>query len=147
MGINTLQRAIEKRFVANLPLGDITTTRIRFSNNIFTPPSNDAWASLDIRWMPTQKVSISSNLTVRRKGLIVLDLFAPVDAGTLELGNLADAAIGIYENQQFAVPDDAIGTFIQCFSADVRHIGVPNIQGTDPQLYKYSVRIEFYRDE
>jgi len=145
MSIDTLRRAIEKRFIANWT--GTTLAKVRFSNSIFNPPEDTSWASLDIRWMPTQKVSISSNLGVRRKGLIVIDLYVPIDEGTLELGTLADEAIGIYENIQFSVPDDSVGTSIQCFSADVRHVGVPNIQGTDPMWYKYSIRIEFYRDE
>jgi hypothetical protein len=145
MSIDSIRRAVEKRFIGNWT--GTTLNLVRFSNAVFNPPEDSSWASLDIRWMPTQKVSISSNLGVRRKGLIVIDLYVPIDEGTLELATLADEAIGIYENNQFAVPDDAIGTYIQCMSADVRHIGVPNIQGTDPQWYKYSVRVEFFRDE
>lgn len=146
MSINTIKETIITEFFNNWT-GTDKNTHVRYSNLIFQPPEDEAWASIDVRWMPTRKKTISSNDCVRRKGLIVIDLYAPVDSGTDELGTLGDEAIGIFENNKLTVTADAIGTGIQCFSADIRHIGVPNIQGTDPQWYKFSIRIKFYRDE
>ena len=79
--------------------------------------------------------------------MLIIDVYSPIDDGTVALSNMGDEALSIFENAQFAVAGDAIGTYIQMGSADIRHIGVPNIQGTDPMWYKFSIRIVFYRDE
>lgn len=146
MSLNTIISSIEQRFLDNWT-GTDTDTNVRFSNTIFDPIQDEHWVSLDVKWMTTMKSSISTTISKRRRGLIVIDVFAPIDDGTGELGTLADEAISIFEDAQFSVPLDATATYIQCYSADIRHTGVPNIQGTDPQWYKYSVRIKFYRDE
>jgi len=145
MSLSTIRQAIQQKFIDEWTGTDIDT-RVRFSNVIFNPPESGTWASIDVKWIPTKKITISSSSAVRRRGLIVIDIFDSVDAGTGELGTLGDEAISIYENKQFAVPD-ALLSYIQCLSADIRHIGVPNIQGTDPQWYKFSIRIPFFRDE
>ena len=77
----------------------------------------------------------------------MIDLYDSIDSGTGELGTLSDEALSIFENKQFAVPADAVTSSIQTRAADTRHAGVPNIQGTDPQWYQFSIRIPFYRDE
>lgn len=146
MSLNTIKQTIITEFYNNWT-GTDNDTNVRYSNHVFTPPEDESWASIDVRWMDSVNASISTQLCVRRKGLIVIDLYAPVDDGTTELGTLGDEAIGIFENQQLTVTADAVGTSIQCLAANIRHIGVPNIQGTDPQWYKFSVRVKFYRDE
>ena len=146
MSLNTIKQTIIGEFYNNWNSTDVDT-QVRYSNQIFRPPEDSSWASIDIRWIPSENVSISSNSCIRRKGLIVLDLFSPIDAGTSGLDAMADEALALFENKQLVVTADVIGTSIQCFSADIRHIGVPNIQGTDPQWYKFSIRILFYRDE
>ena len=146
MPINSIRHAIEQRFRDNWTGTDIDSG-VRYSNDIFDPPKATSWAAIDVRWLPTIKTSISSAIQVRRKGMLIIDIFSPIDKGTSAISVLGDEAITIFENAQFAVTGDAIGTFVQMGSADIRHIGVPNIQGTDPMWYKFSIRIIFYRDE
>lgn len=146
MSLDTIRQAIEQRFYDNWT-GTDKDTHVRYSNTIFRPPENASWASIDVRWLPTINAAISTTLRKRRRGLIVMDTYVAIDAGSGALMALADEAITVFENQQFAVTEDAGTGAVQCSTPDVRHIGVTNTQGTDAAWYKYSIRVPFYRDE
>lgn len=137
MGINAIRQAVEKRFLDNWTGTDKKTT-IRFSNRPFSPPKLKSWLSLDVNFADSNNSAISGRMT-RRNGLIFCEIYAPIDKGSGDLTTLVDGFISIFENNQF---DN-----IQCLSAKIRHIGVPNIQGTDPQWYVYRVSIPFYSYE
>lgn len=138
--IDTIRQNIEQRFRDNWT-GTNLNTNVRYSNVEFDLKAvSGDWVSLDIRFANNNNAEIGGNLSpvsVRRNGIIYIEIYSPVDSGTGNATTLVDEAISIYENQQF--------NSIQCLSANVRHDGVPNIQGTDPQWYRYSVRVEFYK--
>jgi len=146
MSIDSVRTAIEQRFYDNWT-GTSVDTNVRFSNAPFKAPENASWASIDVAFITTRNITISSNLPVRRRGRIIIDVYGSIDSGTGGLATLSDEAISIFENKQFSVPSDAVTSYVNSGGADVRHIGVPNAQGTDPQWYKFSIRIPFYRDE
>lgn len=137
MGVNSIRQAIESRFYTNWSSTDKTST-VRFSNRPFQPPSQKIWLSIDVKLHNSKNSGISGKSRMRR-GHIFCEVRSPVDSGTGDLAVVTDDFIEIFENQQFEG--------IQCLAADIRHIGVPNIQGTDPQWYVYRVSIPFYRYE
>jgi len=145
MSIDSIRAAIEQRFIDNwtdTPLA----TGVRWSNRPFKPPAT-AWVSLDVRFTFSRNSTIgSTTIAVRRSGSIFVDIYTPVDSGTGSTTVSVDNLLAIFENVQFATAD-AGTTQIQCLAADIRHTGVPNIQGLDPMWYKYSVRVPFYRYE
>lgn len=137
MSINQIRQDIEQRFVDNWVSTDLTNG-VRWSNLPFKPDASASpWVTVDVRFGDGVNAEIHNNLSVRRNGQIVVEIFATVDSGTGTMTTLVDSVLGIFENAQFEG--------IQCLAGRVRHTGVPNIQGTDPQWYMYSVRIPFYK--
>lgn len=147
MGLNTIRQTIEQTFYDNWTDTNVDT-HVRYSNAPFTPPKEANWASIDVRWLPAINASINSSAPcVRRRGILIIDLYSPIDDGMQVITAMGDNALTLFENQQLSVTADAIGTAIQFLTSDIRHVGVPNIQGTDPMWYKLSIRLIFHRDE
>lgn len=139
MSISSIRASIETRFRDNW-LGTSLDTNVRYTNVPFTPPLNESWVSLDVFFALSENRSINGDsISVRRNGTIAVRCYAPMDSGAGALAQLSDEVVSIFENAQFDQ--------IQCLSADIQHVGQPNLQGLDPRWYVYMVTIPFYRYE
>lgn len=106
------QLAIETRFDANW---SDQTVRTRYENELRKRPT-DPFIRLSIRNLRSRLVGIAGNRHLyRRPGWISIQCFVPVKEGTQTARVMADAAIAIFEGQQFSS--------ITCRESEMMEIG------------------------
>lgn len=94
-----IHTAIETRFDANWA---DQTVAIRFEEDPRKRPT-DPFIRLVVRSLRSQEVGYSGDKTLfRRPGWIAMQCFVPVGSGTQAARVMADAAIAIFEGQQFS---------------------------------------------
>lgn len=110
-------------------------TPLAWPNRGFAVPPEREWIRLTILDGDTRQVSIGSpgaNIH-RHSGVIVIQVFVPIDSGTRTARDLADQAAAIFRNQRF--------DGIRCDVPSVREIG------PDGVWFQVNMSCPFRRDE
>jgi hypothetical protein len=106
MSYSALRSAIEARFKSNW-----TYTPVQWPNKSFDPNNqNDVgsfnvggkWVRFTVNTGTSQQVSIESTPLKRITGIIVVQIFLPIDAGLGDADTLADHVRTIFEDQSFS---------------------------------------------
>lgn len=121
--------AIESRFYDNWG----STTDIKYDNVDFTPPANEAFVELQIHNGDATAVSTGSSVLYRSPGIISVNIYLPLNAGTKTAKGYTDTIAAIFRGQQFSG--------ITCRAASVTRIG--ELDGK----FVYNISIPFFRDE
>ncbi len=127
---------IRKRLKDNLPVSIDPNLNVNWPNVSFTPPNPPAiWMRVNIFSGEAVQLTIGSVTNAHRfPGVIVIQIFAPLNAGDKDILAMADTVAGIFRNW--------CGTTVSCGTATVKAIG-PDGQG----WYQVNVVIRFHRDE
>lgn len=121
--------AIESRFNTNW-----TTTTKAFDNIPFKPPTNgDGWARLTILDGKSDQVSLNTDPTHRRVGVITVQIFVPKGTGTITVRTYADSIAAIFRN--------AVFSGIVCRSPFLVRVGQTG------EWYQMNVIVPFFIDE
>lgn len=87
-----LSRVIERRFAQEWN----SATPVRFDNVPWQQPVNADWVWLTLREGDSSQASIESNPIIRDFGVIMLQLFTPVEVGTRRIRGRCDTAAAIF---------------------------------------------------
>lgn len=111
-----------------------TPVTTEFPNEEFTRPTNAIWARFTIKQNPEEQLDIGSEVkTFRTAGFLIIQLFAPMNTGTIAVRASADTLAGVFRNWS--------GTTVTCREAAVRDIG------NDPNgFYQINVTVPFKTD-
>lgn len=126
MSFDSERAAIEGRLKANW-----TTTSIDYENVEFNPPNDSSWVRLNIINGTSGYRTINNG--IRRPGVIVVQIFAPINEGTKTIKGYADTILAIFQNQTFSG--------IVCNVASVEKVAPSNV------WQQVNVSIPFWRDE
>ena len=129
MPFESMTRSIETRFAANY-----SATPIAYANVPFEPPSNSPWVRLTVNYGDGLAGSLGwpNNVLRRDNGLIVIQVFVPVETGSQAAMALIDQIYPIYEHTLF---DDIVPA-----TASVSATGVSD------GWQQFNVTIPFRRD-
>ena len=117
--------SIESRLNSNW-----TTTTIQWENVDFDTPNNAPWVRLSILNGDSDYRAIDSKKV--HLGLIVIQLFTPINTGTATAKGYVDALAAIFDDQSF---DDAV-----CGVASMANVGTSDI------WYQINITIPYRRD-
>lgn len=126
MSFDTERQNIEARLKANW-----TTTPIAYPNVPFEKPDNSAWVRLNIINGASNYHTMSNG--IRRAGVIVVQIFTPINTGTKTIKGYADTILGIFQNAEFGG--------IVCNVASIETAAPSNV------WQQVNVSIPFWRDE
>lgn len=117
--------------------GWASETAITFDNESFTPPAADPWVRVAVRHNASVQDSLGrpGNRRFMRLGSVFVQVFTPIDQGTLKADQLAKKAREIFEGKTLS------GTSISFRDVAVREIGA------DGKWYQANVEAEFGYDE
>lgn len=126
------REAIYQRFVDNTALA---TTNYTFDSEQYTPPAGETWVRLMVRHTDSEQHSLggTNQRKFRRFGLIFVQVFSPLDAGTRANDTVVQATRDIFEGV------DASG--IKYYNAIPREIG------PDGAWFQTNLEITFDYDE
>lgn len=126
MSFDSERAAIEGRLKANW-----TTTDIAYQNVKFNPPNDAAWIRLNI--LNGEAGYRTINNGIRRPGVIVVQIFTPINTGTKTIKEYADTILAIFQNKTFSG--------ITCNVASVETVAPSNV------WQQVNVTVPFWRDE
>lgn len=91
MTIATLRQVIETNLSTNF-----TTYPIKYENIPFDPPDNSSWIACHIKRniLPTPELDSSYEV----KGLLILQVFTPLDSGLATSNTIVDTLAALYNN-------------------------------------------------
>jgi hypothetical protein len=113
----------------------ISDIPVSWPNTSFTPEPDVTWVKCNIVNGDSFQVTIGSGTNAfRHIGLIVIQVFSPLNKGNGEVLALADSIASIFRNW--------CGTTVSCKAPSVKDIG-PDGHG----WYQVNVSIPFHRDE
>jgi len=100
--LNTAREAIYQRFVSNLPTG--LGGRYSFESEKYDPPADLPWARLTVAHEDGTQSSFGATGSRKflRRGRVLVQVFAPVDAGLRTLDGIADEIRDIFEGVTFS---------------------------------------------
>ena len=107
------------------------TTAIHWDNVSFTEPASKTWIKCNILNASSTYRAIDSKK--KHIGLIILQIFVPINSGTAVVRGYADSLAAIFENQNF---DDVV-----CGIASIEKVGINTVS------YQINVKIPYRRDE
>ena len=122
------EQAIQSRFYSNF-----TGISIKYDNVDFTPTPDQYWAEIEVHDGQQLPISVADTVLYRNVGIISINVYGPLNAGTQTLKGYADDAAAIFRGQTFSN--------ILCRGATVTRLG--EIDG----WFVYNVSIAFQRDE
>jgi hypothetical protein len=108
-----------------------TGTPIAWENVAFNAPNNSAWVKLSVL-NGNSKYRIIGGLK-RHSGLIVVQVFVPIDTGTSGARAFADSVISIFGDEKFS---DVV-----CDAGSIETIGTGDL------WHQINVTIPYWRDE
>jgi hypothetical protein len=117
---------IEARLSANW-----ATTPIDWENVDFDTPNNSPWIRLSVLNGESDRRNINSGK--RHLGLVVIQIFVPINTGTNTIRGYADTLAAVFEDQDF---DD-----VECGIASIAIIGNSDV------WYQVNVTIPYRRNE
>jgi hypothetical protein len=126
MSFASERSVIESRFKDNW-----NTTDIAWSNTSFDIPSNDEWVKFTILNGATIYRSLDGGK--RHTGVIVVQIFVPVNTGTNTARVYSDTIASIFDSQSF---NDVV-----CDTASIYTIGETG------KWHQMNVEVPFWRDE
>jgi len=126
------RQAIEGRVSTNW-----TTSPVQYENVPFTAPTDNIYVSLVILPAAASQIDMADSPTHRHTGVIVMQVFVPVETGTNVARTHADGLAAIFRNAQFAAGSS--GTIL-CRSPEINRVGVQN------GLYQLNVSVPYQRD-
>ena len=93
MSIVTLRQDIETHLTTNF-----TAYPIKYENVSFKPPNNTPWIACHIKRnsLPTPEIN-QTNYEV--SGLLIIQVFTPLDSGTVESNSIVNTLATLYSNQ------------------------------------------------
>lgn len=112
---------------------DKTDVRVAWGNKNFTPPDNVAWVRVGIQHSGADPASVGTNPMHRHDGMVIVEVFVPLDAGEGDLDDLCDDVADIFRDHtaqqglRFRTP----------YPASIGQVGA---------WYKRDVLIPFVRD-
>lgn len=109
---NAAREAIYARIAANW-----TASPYQLENEEFTPPTTGRWARFVVRHTTREQATLGSsgNRRFQSDGRVMVQLFAPLDAGTQGLDSDSDAFLVLFEGVDFGG--------IRTHNAEVRETG------------------------
>lgn len=135
MGFETAYNEIRTKFNTDWA----ARTPIAWPNVQYTPPDNKSyWGTFTIVEAPEQdsgtQISLGATTNANRyAGVIIIQLFAPLNVGDKQILTYADAALNILGNWN--------GVTVRCRRGTIKNIGSDG-QG----WYQVNVRVPFIRD-
>ena len=126
------RQAIEARLTANW-----TTTPIQYDNVAFSAPADNKYISLVITNGSATQQELGATPMHRHIGVVTIQVFVPVEAGTNEARGYADTLAGVFRNAQFSAGSSGS---ILCRSPSITRVGVNN------GLYQLNVAVPYQRD-
>ena len=139
MGYAAGHNAIRSRFVTQWAAGAYATTPIAWSNAEFDPPSESPWVMVTIIDAAAFQASIGgvagSGNTYRHPGVVVVNIFTPVNVGDGLALAMADYVGTIFRAWQ------DVSTKTRFLTPSVSRIG------TDGNWFQVNVTSPFERDE
>ena len=125
MSFNNERLAIEDRFEEHWK-----DTSIAWPNVAFDMPNNEDWVKITILNGSSSYRAI--NNSKRHTGIIVVQLFTPIDSGTSIIRKHADTVVSIFDGKQFS---DVV-----CDVASIETVGTNDI------WHQVNVTIPYWRD-
>ena len=119
--------AIESRFATNF-----TVCPVKYSNVKYQPTARQAWADINIVIADSMKAEIGGGLH-RNAGIISVNIYEPVNTGTVFGKEKADLAAAVFRGQQF--------NGITCRSPKITEVGEID------EWYVINMNVPFFRDE
>lgn len=126
------RQAIEARLSTNW-----TSTPIKYDNVSFSAPSDNKYISVVIANGASSQQELGASPMHRHIGLITIQIFVPVEAGTNVPRDYADSLATVFRNAQFSAGSS--GTIL-CRSPSIVRVGVTN------GLYQLNVAVPYQRD-
>lgn len=124
--------AIENRLSTNW-----TSTPVQYDNVPFTKPDDNTYVRLNILTGDSTQIDMAPTPTHRSVGVIVMQVFVPVNSGTNTARSHADSLAAIFRNVSFSVGDSGS---ILCRSPSITRVG--EVDG----LFQLNVSVPYQRD-
>lgn len=131
-GINATRQLIYDTFIN----GWAGATAIDAENEEFIEPESDPWVRLTVRHVPGEPETMGKkgNRKFRRKGILFIQVFTPINTGTFTSDQLAEAARTLLEGERLSK---------QCWTgvSAIREVGAKG------KWYAANVETEFTYEE
>ena len=123
---------------------DETLYPVAYPNKDFDPPENGIWARIVIQAADSSRIELGGQVAHRRTvGLLVVQLFAPVNSGDGDVLELAETAAAIFRDQRVTLDG---GTGDMLFrEPTVRPVGSNAQDNDDATYYQVNVNIPYQR--